>query len=104
MPELVRYIGPCDIVPYIVPGSQVRFLIVSWDSSFKRSEVERIMQSVEMSKKNVIVMDTLVVGWSPCLLGCLAENVTGIERLSLRIVCPAMNKESIDVHSFLFFF
>jgi hypothetical protein len=101
MPELIRYIGPCDIIPCIVPGSQVRFLTVSWDSSFKRLEVERIMQSVKMSKKNVVVMDNLVVGWSMCLLGSIAENVPGIEKLRLRIVCPVMNKESMDVRSFL---
>jgi hypothetical protein len=101
MPELMGYIGPCDVIPYIVPGSQVQYLTVSWDSWLRRSEMERIMQSVNMSKKRIIGMDNLVVGWSPHLLGSMAENVPSVERLRLRIVCPAMNKEAVDVRCFL---
>lgn len=102
-PELMTYIGPCDIIPYVLPGSQVQFLTVSWDPRLKRSELEKIMQSLKMSKKGITGMDNLVAGWNHShLLEIIAENVPSIEMLGVKIVCPAMNKETIDVRHFLF--
>lgn len=104
MPELTAFVGPCDVIPYVIPGSQVQYMTVCWDPGLEKDDTERIISCVKESRKDVVAMDNLVLGWNPTLLEAIGMYMPKMERLTLRNVCPYTTKEIIDVRGFLFLF
>ncbi len=86
MPELLAFVGPCTVVPFVLPKSQVGYLTVCWEPGHERPE--EIVKSVAESRKDVVGMDNLVVGWSPGLLSMIGTHLPKMERLRIRCVCP----------------
>lgn len=98
MPELMAFVGPCNVIPYVVPGSQVQYLTVCWDPGCERPE--EVTRFVAESRKEVVGMDNLVLGWNPTLLGMIGLYIPRMERLRIRNVCSFTTKEMIDVCDF----
>ncbi|KXN84983.1 hypothetical protein AN958_11828 [Leucoagaricus sp. SymC.cos] len=95
LPELMAFVGPCNVIPHVVPGSQVQYLTVCWEPGCER--LKEIMKCVAQSRQEVLGMDNLVLGWNPGLLGVIAECVPRIERLRVRNLCPFTTQDMIEV-------
>ncbi|KAF9446500.1 hypothetical protein P691DRAFT_761585 [Macrolepiota fuliginosa MF-IS2] len=96
MPELMAFVGPCNVIPFVLPGSRVRYLTVCWDEACQRPE--ELMRFVTESRSEIMGMDNLVLGWSPTLLGVIGEFVPKVETLRIRNVCSIATKEMIDMY------
>lgn len=94
MPELLAFVGPCTVVPFVVPKSQVSFLTVCWEPGHDRPE--EIVKCIAESRTDVVGMDNLVVGWNPELLGMIATHLPKMERLRIRNAY-AFPKELMEV-------
>jgi hypothetical protein len=102
LPELIAFIGPCNVIPHVIPGSQVQYLTICWEPGCER-RLEEIVRGVAQSRNEVLGMDNLVLGWNPGLLSVIAECVPGMERLRIRNICPLTSREMIEVRRFIFF-
>lgn len=94
LPELQAFVGSCNIIPHVIPGSQVQYLTICWEPECER--LEEIMRCVAQSRRGVLGMDNLVLGWNPALLNVIADFMPRIERLRIRNVCPLSNGEMIE--------
>lgn len=95
LPELLAFIGPCTVVPFVIPKSQVSDLTVCWDPGYE--DPEGILRSVAESRQEVVGMDNLVVGWCPGLLKMIGIHMPKMERLRIRSVCAYMGEEMMEV-------
>lgn len=94
MPELLAFVGPCTVIPFVIPESQVSLLTICWDPG--HDNPEEIVKCVAKSRTEVVGMDNLVAGWNPELLGMIGTHLPKIERLRIRNVYM-VSRESVEV-------